>query len=302
MTDSALVGTAAPATERRGFFTGPQSSRDSEGKVYLLLALLIVCGYLWSDWQLINPRSGIGYWFGIVGGSLMLVLLLYPMRKRIRALRVIGSTRAWFQVHMLFGLIGPLLILYHCNFQLGSFNSQVALYSTLLVSGSGIVGRHFYARIHRGLYGRKTSLDEVQADLTQSILNNQGMAAFSPRLVDRLKKMAEELPSRDATESLGVGRSLKWTFTHHFTQASLMLTARRELRIAAKTSGSVARNYEELLNASYKRIRQYTRLVGRVAQFSFYERLFSLWHMLHLPIFFLLVASALFHVLAVHMY
>lgn len=302
MTDSALVGTAATRTERREFFTGPQSSRDSEGKVYVLLALLIVCGYLWSDWRLINPQNGIGYWFGIVGGSLMLLLLLYPMRKRIPALHILGSTRAWFQVHMLFGLVGPLLILYHCNFQLGSFNSQVALYSTLLVSGSGIVGRHFYTRIHRGLYGRKTSLDEVQADLKKSILSSQGMAVFSPRLIDRLKTISEELQSRDATESLGVGLSLKWTFTHHLTQASLMRTARRELRMAAKRSGSIARNYEELLNASYTRIRQYTRLVGRVAQFSFYERLFSLWHMLHLPIFFLLVVSALFHVLAVHMY
>lgn len=302
MTDTALVDVAAPEPERRVFFTGVQSSRDSEGKVYLLLGLIIVCGYMWSDWRLISPRNGIGYWFGIIGGFLMLTLLLYPLRKRIRALSVLGSTRAWFQVHMLFGLIGPLLILYHCNFQLGSLNSQVALYSTLLVSGSGIVGRHFYARIHRGLYGRKTSLDEVQEDLAQSILSNQGMTAFSPRLVERLKLMSEELQSSDVTESLGIGRSLKWTFTHQYTQASLKLTARRELRMAAEKSGAVAQNYDELLNASYMRIREYTRLVGRVAQFSFYERLFSLWHMLHLPIFFLLVVSALFHVLAVHMY
>jgi hypothetical protein len=43
-------------------------------------------------------------------------------------------------------------------------------------------------------------------------------------------------------------------------------------------------------------------LIGRVAQFSFYERLFALWHVLHLPIFLLMIISALFHVLAVHMY
>ena len=40
----------------------------------------------------------------------------------------------------------------------------------------------------------------------------------------------------------------------------------------------------------------------RVAQFSLYERLFSLWHVFHLPFFFMLVLSACVHVLAVHMY
>ena len=43
-------------------------------------------------------------------------------------------------------------------------------------------------------------------------------------------------------------------------------------------------------------------MAGRVAQFSFYERLFALWHVFHLPIFFMMVISALVHVLAVHMY
>jgi len=44
------------------------------------------------------------------------------------------------------------------------------------------------------------------------------------------------------------------------------------------------------------------KLLRRVAQLSFYERLFSLWHLFHLPLFILLVISALVHVLAVHMF
>ncbi|MGB5624105.1 MAG: hypothetical protein WBM61_00125, partial [Woeseiaceae bacterium] len=48
-----------------------------------------------------------------------------------------------------------------------------------------------------------------------------------------------------------------------------------------------------------------TKQVGmmrQVAQLSFYERLFSLWHVFHMPLFLVLVVSALVHVLAVHMY
>jgi len=44
------------------------------------------------------------------------------------------------------------------------------------------------------------------------------------------------------------------------------------------------------------------RAMQRVAQFRAYERLFSLWHVLHIPFVFMLVVSAIVHVVAVHMY
>ena len=285
---------SAPATQTRG--------KDTPTRGYILLALAIVSGYLLSDLDLITPESGLGYWLGIIGGSMMLALLLYPLRKRIRILQILGPTRHWFRMHMAFGLVGPLLILYHCNFQLGSVNSKVALYCMVLVAGSGIIGRHFYARIHRGLYGRKTSLRELQQDLTSSVDKSHGLAMLMPNLVARVDQMADELHGCQVTQTLGIRRSLRWTFTHHYTHLSLWLLARRELRHAAANSSVIARDRQRLSRAASKFIRDYMSLVGRVAQFSFYERLFALWHILHLPIFLLMVLSALFHVLAVHMY
>ena len=40
----------------------------------------------------------------------------------------------------------------------------------------------------------------------------------------------------------------------------------------------------------------------RVASFQAYERLFSLWHALHLPLIFILAAAAVVHVVAVNVY
>lgn len=269
---------------------------------YLLLALLITFGWLISDYQLINPEEGIGYWLGIVGGSLMLLLLLYPLRKRIRLLHGLGATKHWFRMHMVFGLLGPLLILYHSNFQLGSFNSQVAFYSMLLVAGSGIIGRHFYAGIHRGLYGRKTTLKELQSDLADSIANSHGLAKFMPMLVSRLDKLAAELQDDSLRQTIGVRRSLKWTFTHAFVRLSLLWTAHSELRAAAESSPVIAQGRTRIKRAASRYIRDYTALAGRVARFSLYERLFALWHVLHLPIFVLMVLSAFVHIFAVHVY
>lgn len=269
---------------------------------YVLLILLIAAGWALRDRHFINPEEGVGYWLGIAGGSLMLMLLVYPLRKKYRLLQSLGSTRAWFRTHIVLGLVGPLLILYHCNFQLGSFNSQVAFYAMLVVAGSGIVGRYFYAAIHRGLNGRKTSLDELQKELAKSSEGSDGMARLMPELVQRLHEKAQLLQGHQVTQSLGVGRSLRWTFTHHFERLSLMLLARRELRAAARSSDIVARDYRRLRRSANRYIRDFTRLLGRVAQFSFYERLFAIWHVFHLPLFYVLVLSASFHVLAVHMY
>lgn len=172
----------------------------------------------------------------------------------------------------------------------------------LVVAGSGIVGRYFYAAIHRGLNGRKTSLDELQKELAKSSEGSDGMARLMPELVQRLHEKAQLLQGHQVTQSLGVGRSLRWTFTHHFERLSLMLLARRELRAAARSSDIVARDYRRLRRSANRYIRDFTRLLGRVAQFSFYERLFAIWHVFHLPLFYVLVLSASFHVLAVHMY
>jgi hypothetical protein len=51
----------------------------------------------------------------------------------------------------------------------------------------------------------------------------------------------------------------------------------------------------ELMDDFFKSVR-------RAAEFAFYDRLLRLWHLMHLPLFFLLVAAALLHIVAVHMY
>jgi len=301
MNETVLPSPAAVAAPKTGLVV-PRRKPSQALRGYILLTLLIIVGYLLREYSPITPEFGVGYWLGIVGGSMMLSLLIYPLRKRIRWLHVLGPTKHWFRMHMIFGLVGPLLILYHCNFTIGSINSRVALYCMLLVAGSGIIGRHFYAKIHLGLYGRKTSLKELQTKLADSVAQSRGLAKLIPKAVERMSRLSNEMQGCRITQTLGVRRSLRWTFTHRFMQLSLLLTARRELLAAAAKSPRIEHDYYRLLRSSARYINNHVSLVGRVAQFSFYERLFALWHVLHLPIFFMMIISAVFHVLAVHMY
>jgi hypothetical protein len=42
--------------------------------------------------------------------------------------------------------------------------------------------------------------------------------------------------------------------------------------------------------------------IRKVAEFRFYERFFAIWHVVHYPLFLMLVVSGVIHVIAVHMY
>ncbi|MCB1844805.1 MAG: hypothetical protein KDI09_17715 [Halioglobus sp.] len=298
MTDIAL-------TNPRPAATAAQRPKRRQGKVfygYLLTLCAIGAGWWLRDDALLSPEDGVGYWLGIVGGSMMLVLLLYPLRKRFRILRILGGTPHWFRIHMVFGIVGPLLVLFHSNFHLGSLNSRIAMSCMLLVAGSGVIGRHIYARIHRGLYGRKTSLNELRGELTQALDKSHGMAASMPTFVARLKTLAEEVQGDSITGSLGIRKSFLWGVRQYAVQWSLRRAATAELAEAASRSASIQRDLPRLQSSIDGYIRGFIRQTTRLAQFTLYEKLFSLWHVLHLPLFFMMIISALAHVLAVHMY
>src|SRR5215470_2146925 len=109
-----------PADRRAGPDFG-QYRTPIRAKVTPWLVTLVVVVVLWIGWlnrgdSGLTPENGIGYWLGIAGSSLMVLLLLYPLRKRTKFLRLLGTVTFWFRAHMILGVIGPLLVLLHANF------------------------------------------------------------------------------------------------------------------------------------------------------------------------------------------
>lgn len=278
--------------------------RRSRGAVYGYTSLfaMLVAGWLLRDQHFFNPEEGIGYWLGIVGGSLMLLLLLYPSGKKSSVMRRLGLVRHWFRIHMLIGLIGPLMILYHCNFSVDAMNSKVALYSMLGVALSGLIGRYFYTRIHRGLYGKRANIEELRGEISDSLENSRGLAALLPGFIGELHSVSAELLGDQFTRSISLKRSLAWTIKYYVVRIKMYFLIRRELRARSLLSPTLQANTKTLRRTANAYAAQQVRLMRQVAQISIFERLFSLWHVFHMPLFILLVISALVHVLAVHMY
>lgn len=208
---------------------------------------------------------------------------------------------------MLFGVLGPLLILYHCNFQLGSTNSTVALISMLLVATSGVVGLHFYAKIHRGLFGSKANLKELQNDLASADGSHGESIAFAPLVAQKLDQANQELLVPVTGLGASAKRALLWSFRSKWMYWSLARTVKLQLHSQyppgeAAKSPAIAAHRRRLYRAAKSYLRENLECSRKVAEFSLYERLFALWHVFHLPIFLLMILTAFAHVLAVHMY
>jgi hypothetical protein len=269
---------------------------------YGLAALAVYIGWMGRDRWPISAEEGLGYALGIAGGSLMLLLLLYSVRKRVRWLRRLGATKYWFRGHMMLGIVGPVLILYHCNFNVGSLNSQVALYCTLLVAASGILGRYIYAKIHNGLYGSKASLRELTAGLAESSQRLAQGDSFMDDLRRDLTALAAEVMEPPAGLLAGVWRPIVVAVKTRFMRVRIRWVLYKRLTARSLTSPTVAAHRERLMSVTDRFVAEHLAQARRVSQFGFFERLFSLWHVIHVPFFLMMVFSAIVHVLAVHMY
>jgi hypothetical protein len=266
-------------------------------------AALAVAGGWWMTRSapLVDAEQGVGYWLGVAGASLMATLLLYPLRKRWRFMHSWGATRHWFRMHMVLGVIGPVLILYHCNFALGSLNDTVALVCTLLVAASGLVGRYVYAKVHVDLDGHRATLELLAEKARVTAVHRREAAALVPGLLERLSAYDATVLA-PAVGIAGLLLPLKLGIATRWAGIRLSLFARFQLRMLARRSDVVRAQRRELHASTARFIREHLRRVRRVAELRSYERIFSIWHVFHLPFFYMLVIAALLHVLAVHMY
>ncbi len=250
-----------------------------------------------------TPKEGAGYWIGIVGGSLMLVLLAYPLRKRSRLLSRAGSARVWFQLHMMLGIIGPVLILYHCNFSLGDTNSNVALFAMLLVAASGILGRYIYSKVHNGLYGARSDLNDLLAQATSLVPAIESELGGAGGTVARqLTKFGERALRQRKSLWASFANAAWLKITVPFARSRICRAADSAVKRNAKAKNWSGAQRRSNLKAARHDIDNFLRCVTKAAQLGFYERLFSLWHVFHVPLFFLLLITGITHVVAVHLY
>jgi hypothetical protein len=259
-----------------------QSSRELEWS--LIGVLIAALGY--AAYEALGAPSGsdpIGHVMGIVGMTLMLMTeTLYAFRKRVPWFQA-GRLRAWLSFHIFTGIVGPTLVLLHSAFEFNGL-AGVSMLLTLIVVGSGFVGRYLYTAIPRTRAGAEMSLARVTEQAAE-------MQAEIDRFTAERSARAQALLSIDARHRAEAQRG---------TARALLGRAFVDLRYRR----ALGRQLRRLDRTERQQMIELTRLLRRrreierqIATLQSAHQLMSAWHTVHVPLGVTLFMSAFLHVI-----
>jgi len=153
----------------------------------------------------------------------------------------------------------------------------------LLVAGSGLIGRYLYGKFHFGLYGKQVELAQIKTDLD----------AFHEQTYAR--DLSEE--QRTKIEELYKGccriiaeQNVRVSYIQLIKQRRWLRQHKKLiLNMNSNMSGSQENRYVALAG-----------LLDKLAGLRLFERLFGLWHVIHIPVFILMIITAVVHIFVVH--
>ena len=213
-------------------------------------------------WQL-KPGGSRGHLLGVVGSGLMVVMLVYSLRKRWRPLRRAGQLRKWLDFHIFCGIYGPLLVILHSSFKVQGLVA-LSFWSMIAVALSGVVGRYLYLQIPRTRAGDERTLADVEQE--------------SRELSTRLRELGineTQLAELDAIAAIPSA----WS-------------RRSRLRAFERAHGG-----GELVNV----IEHKAQLQRRILRWHRLQEVFHHWHVFHKPFAIVMYLFLIVHIVVVTM-
>jgi hypothetical protein len=246
-----------------------------------------------ADARLLSPRhavlkpSGrIGNALGIVGGVLLLLMYLYPLRKKWKWLSRKGKTKNWLDYHILMGLVGPVLITFHSSFKLSGV-AGFAYWSMIAVVASGIVGRYLYGRIPRKLGAVEMSVDEAGQLCADLALQIRAQNVLTEKELQPLLA----LPSLDEVRAMPLGKALVVIVALDVRRSWALLRLR--WKVGVHVSG------HEDVSRALTAIRKQAALSKDALFLGKVQQMFKLWHVVHRPFSYSLAIMATLHIMAI---
>lgn len=246
------------------------------GIVLLVLGVLAWTGYSYyrlpleerffhSAHAVLKPAGIRGHGIGIAGSlSMILGIVLYMARKRMRYLARFGLLKHWLEFHIFLCTLGPILVLFHTSFKFGGIVA-VSFWSMVAVFISGIIGRFIYIQIPRTIEGREMTLSEVRGrktDLRAVMTAQYGMDEDSAR------QIMESAARQKGERSVSI------------------------IKTILKKQGMPPVKKREILRL----VRRELSLNRRIDRLVLMQKLFRYWHVAHLPFALVMLIIMVIHV------
>ena len=247
-------------------------------------------------YDLYKPSGNIGHGLGIVGSACIVIgVFFYSLRKRVGWLVNAGKLGIWLQVHIFLCTLGPALVLFHTSFKFGGIVS-IAFWSMSVVALSGVFGRYLYGRVPKTIDGHFRSVESLRqqaADLITAVSEQSGLSA---------EQTSALLPRSERVRPRGFAHALALAVRFDFSRRSLK---RRVSKLLSATldrtnpgdrplhATGVPRHTREKI---VRILRERIQLEQQIVLLEPFQRLFSFWHLLHLPLAGVMLVIMIVHI------
>jgi len=241
-----------------------------------------------------KPAGTTGIRLGILACVIFALIYLYPLRKKFKFMRFMGSTKHVLDFHIVMGLAVSPMVALHSAFKFRGL-AGMAFWIMIAVVVSGIVGRYLYAQIPRSRKDNEFSfaeLEQMRIELAAQLEYQEfaGLAEWEKRITDL---------SRDSVRQM----SLLGALLH-----MLMIDIRRPFQVAAlrranlrfgeriTTLGGLLKSGHIELEETVRLAKQQSWLSAKIFFLDRAAQIFKLWHVIHRPFSYAFLVLAIAHI------
>jgi len=266
----------------------------------LYLVSAVAYGYLvWNGWayyrtpikerphhqayRMLKPGGSYGHGYGVVGSIMMLIMLLYSARKRVKFFSRLGPITHWLDLHIYLGIMGPLLIILHSTLKIHGLVA-VSFYSMVAVALSGILGRYLYLQIPRNLKGQEMTMKEIEEMDRKLSTQLKQEFHFTDEMIAEIEDMTKgaELNKKNAFSflvSMIASDVSRWARMNKFKKYAA------ELNIP-----------HDHLKAMIKIARRKAIIHRRILVLNKIHQMFHYWHVIHKPFAVVMIIIMFIHI------
>ncbi|MEW5795284.1 MAG: hypothetical protein AB1772_02885 [Candidatus Zixiibacteriota bacterium] len=236
------------------------------------------------DYRGLRPAGSRGLAYGIAGSVMMVMMLVYSLRKRTRLLGRSLPLRPLLDFHIYLGIIGPLFIVLHTSLKVQGLVA-VSFWSMVAVAASGFFGRYLYLQIPRNIAGKELTLQEMEQTSADTAGNLKARFKLDDITLGQVDALFEKrlIPRGNATFA-----AILSLMIDDLIRPVVKSKLRRQL---LKIVWLPRDQFRDLFETSFTRalLRRRIHLLGQV------QRLFHYWHVIHKPF-----AIIMYFIMAIH--
>ncbi|MEW6410932.1 MAG: hypothetical protein AB1483_00505 [Candidatus Zixiibacteriota bacterium] len=237
------------------------------------------------DYRSLRPAGSTGVVLGIVGATMMLLMLVYSLQKRLRLFGRRTPLRPFLDGHIFLGVIGPLMIIMHTSFKVQGLVA-IAFWAMIAVALSGYFGRYLYQQIPRTIDDKELSLTEIELSLDNALNEIRVRSGLDEEVLEDVLAKIERVYFAESTR---VYKLLPILIVRDIIRP----WSKHRLRHTLSVSGHIPpQEVKTLTELGGKRalLKRRLHILGRV------QRMFHWWHIIHKPLAIIMYVIMIVHI------